>query len=120
MDKALDLTFKLLLTLSVNLPIVSFFFKKKKRQPAVVTALLINLITWIVATIIWLKNPDVNLFHVRIVTSIVEGMAYWYFLGRNWKKALAMTIITNVISYFITQYVTLPEGFFQKKDNMIR
>lgn len=120
MDRAIQLTFNLLLTLLVKLPIIGFFFRKKKRQPAVMTALMINLVSWIIGTIIWLKNPDINPFYVRICTSILEGIAYWFFLGRNWKKALLMTIITNVLSYLATQYITLPEGFFQKKDNMIR
>ena len=119
MDLALQLTFNLLLTLFVKLSIVSFFFKKKKRQPAVVIALLINLITWIVCTIIWLKNPDVNQLYLRIATSIAEGVAYWFFFGRNWKKALLMTIATNLAGYFVTLY-HLPEDFFQKKNNMIR
>ena len=119
MDLALQLTFSLLLTLFVKLSIVSFFFKKKKRQPAVVIALLINLITWIVGTIIWLKDPDVNQLYIRIATTIVEGVAYWFFFGRNWQKALLMTIATNLVGYFATLY-HLPEDFFQKKNNMIR
>lgn len=120
MDKALQLTFNLLLTLLVKLPIAGFFFKKRKRQPAVMMALVINVITWIVTTIIWLRNPDVNLVTVRIFTSIAEGISYWYFLGRNWKKAAIIAIISNVVCYFATQYIVLPPDFFQKKNNMIR
>lgn len=120
MDRAIQLTFSLLLTLLVKLPIVGFFFGKKKRQPAVMTALLINLVSWIIGTLIWLKNPDLNQFYIRIGTSILETIAYWFFLGRNWKKALLMALITNTLSYLATQYITLPEGFFMKKDNRIR
>lgn len=120
MDRAILLTFNLVLTLLVKLPVVGFFFGKKKRQPAVMTALLINLVSWILGTLIWLKNPDVNQFYIRIGTSILEAIAYWFLLGRNWKKAILMSLVTNTLSYLATQYITLPEGFFQKKDNMIR
>jgi hypothetical protein len=120
MDRAIQLTFHLLLTLLIKLPIIGFFFGKKKRQPAVLTALMINLVSWIIGTMIWLKNPDVNQLYVRIGTSVLEAIAYWFFLGRNWKKAILMAAVTNLLSYIATQYITLPEGFFQKKSNMIR
>jgi hypothetical protein len=133
MDRGIQLTFNLLLTLLVKLPVVAFFFKTKKRAPAVGIALVINLVTWIIGTIVWLKlaetvvpvSPEIKVFdttqlYIRISGCIVEAIAYWFFLGRNWKKAVLLSVISNVVIYFAAQYITLPEGFFQKKDNMIR
>lgn len=134
MDRGIQLTFNLLLTLLVKLPVVAFFFKTKKRGPAVTVALVINLVTWIIGTIVWLKLAeaaapaasaetkvfDTTQLYIRISVCIVEAIAYWFFLGRNWKRAVLLSVISNVAIYFAAQYITLPEGFFQKKDNMIR
>ncbi|MES2850978.1 MAG: hypothetical protein V4685_18140 [Bacteroidota bacterium] len=133
MDRGIQLTFNLLLTLLIKLPVIAFFFKQKKRAPAVTLALVINLVTWIIGTIVWLKlaetavpaSPETKVFdttqlYIRIGGSIFEAIAYWFFLGRNWKKAVLLSLISNVAIYFAAQYITLPEGFFQKKDNMIR
>lgn len=120
MDRGLQLTFNLLLTLAIKLPVIAFFFKKRKRQSAVGIGSIINLVTWILGTIIWLKNPDVNQLYVRAGILVAESVAYWFFLGRNWKRAVLISVISNVIVYFATTYITLPDGFFQKKDNMIR
>ena len=132
MDRALQLTFNLLLTLLVKLPVVGFFFKSKKRSSAIGIAFIINLITWIISTIIWLKtaettqnveasqNTDINHIWIRLAFTVVEAVAYWFFLGKNLKKAILMAVISNILAYFATEYISLPEGFFQKKDNMIR
>lgn len=115
-----QITFNLLVTLAIKLPLVAFFYKKSKRQQAITAALIINLITWVLATIMWLKNPDVNQVYLRIGVTLLEAFAYWFFMGRNWKRALLLAIISNAIVYFITKWVTLPDSLFQKKDNMIR
>lgn len=120
MDRGLLLTFNLLLTMAVKLPIIAFFFKKKKRPAAVSIAFIINLITWIIATIIWLKDPDVNQLHLRVGIFVLEAVAFWFFLGRNWKRAVLLSFVSNLLVYFVTMYITLPEGIFQKKDNIIR
>jgi hypothetical protein len=133
MERAIQLTFNLLLSLVVKLPIVAFFFKKKKRQHAIGFAFVINLITWIIGTIIWLKlaesalpvspetkTVDMNQLFIRIGACVVEIIAYWFFFGRNWKKAILIAVLSNLAFYVAAQFITLPEGFFQKKDNMIR
>ena len=133
MDRGLLLTFNLLLMLAVKLPIIAFFFKKKRRVPAVSVALVINLITWIIGTIVWLKlaettEPvagevkvfDMTQVYIRIAGSIVEAIAYWFFLGRNWKRAVLLSLVSNIAMFFAAHYITLPESFFQTKDNIIR
>jgi|GEM_PF-1121881 len=133
MDRGILLTFNLLLMLAVKLPIIGFFFKKKRRQPAVTVALVINLVTWIIGTIVWLKLAesivpvpgetkvfDTTQLYIRIGGCVVEAIAYWFFLGRNWKKSLLLAITSNIAIFFAAQFITLPESFFQTKDNMIR
>lgn len=133
MDRTLHLTFNLLLTLAVKLPIVAFFFRRKKRQTAITIGFVINLITWIIGTIVWLKlaenaapvSPEVKIFdstqlYIRMAGTVVEAVAYWFFMGRNWKKAILLSVVSNLVMYFAALYITLPENFFQKKDNMIR
>lgn len=133
MDRGLQLTFNLLLMLAVKLPIIAFFFRRKRRVPAVTVALVINLITWILSTIVWLKMAetavpvagetrvfDSTQLYIRIGICIVEAIAYWFFLGRNLKRAILLSFVSNIAIYFAAQFITLPENFFQKKDNIIR
>ncbi len=134
MERAIQLTFNLLLTLVVKLPIIAFFFSKRKRQSAVSISFVINLIVWIIGTILWLKMAesstvaapgetkifDANQIYIRVGSCIIETVCYWYFLGRNWKKAFLLSIVSNLAIYLAAQFISLPEGFFQKKDNMIR
>ncbi len=120
METAAKLTFELLLILLVELPIVAYFFRRKKRPTVLTVALLVNVLSWVIGTILWLRNPDVNKFYIKMGTSALEAAVYWYFLGRNWKKAILMSLVANTVSYIITHFVYLPDDFFQKKTNMIR
>ncbi len=117
-----SLTFNLLFTLAIKLPIVAYFFKKRKRQSAINIAMIINLTSWVISKIIWLQFAEVSphiLLEITIGMAVVEGVAYWYFLGRNWKKALLMALVTNIAAYLITTYIKMPAGLFQKKTTII-
>ncbi len=113
----MDLAFNLLLTLLVELPIIAFFFRKRKRKAALLVGLLVNLITWPIVNIIRL-NTDWSLDMVEIGVVIVDGLAYWFFLGRNISKAVFITVLANAASYLITKFVHLGPDFFQKKVNV--
>ena len=117
---AAKITFTLLLILLIELPVVAYFVRKKKRPAAVLVALLANLVTWIVSTMLWQKNPDINLLVVAAGSAIFEMLIYWFFLGRNWKKAILMALISNFLSFLATQYIHLPDNMFQKQNNMVR
>jgi len=120
---ATKITFNLLLILLIELPIVAYFFRKKKRQVAVFVALLANIVTWIVSTILFQNNPDTNMLPIKIGGAIFETLVYWFFLGRNWKKAILMSLIANTASYLATTFIQLPDGFLQKAppgNNIIR
>ena len=110
----MHLAFNLLLTLLVELPIISFFFVKRKRKPALMVGLFVNLLTWPLVNIIRL-NTDWNLDIVQIAVVIVEGAGYWLFLGHNLKKAAMIAVIANAVSFVITKFVQIPPDFFQKK-----
>ncbi len=114
----MDLLFNFLLTILVELPIVGFFFKKRKRKAAWLVCLLANLVTWPIVNIIRL-NTDWNLEIVEIGVVILEGAAYWFFLGRNWTKAISITILANAASFLLTKFVHIGPDFFQKKSNII-
>jgi hypothetical protein len=113
----MDLAFNLLLTLLVELPIIGFFFRKRKRKAALMVGLLVNLITWPVINIIRL-NTEWNLDVVEIGVVVVEGIAYWLFLGRNITKALLITVLANGASYVVTRFVHIGPDFLQKKVNV--
>jgi len=115
----MDLAFNLLLTLLVELPIIGFFFRKRKRKGALMVGLLVNLITWPLVNIIRL-NTDWNLNMVEIGVVVIEGLAYWLFLGRNITKAVLITVLANGASFIITKFVYIGPDFFQKKTNIIR
>ncbi len=113
------LAFNLLLILLVELPIVGFFFRKRKRKLALVAGLFVNIITWPLVNIIRL-NTDWNLNMVEIGVVIFEGVAYWLLLGRNWKKAILITLLANAASFIVTKSVHITPDFFQTKTNIIR
>ena len=113
----MELAFNLLLTILVELPIIGFFFRSRKRKSALVVGLLVNLVTWPLVNIIRL-NTDWNPDLVEIGVVVLEGSAYWFFLGRNITKALLITVLANGASYLITKSVHIGPDFFQKKVNV--
>jgi len=115
----MDLAFNLLLTILVELPIVGFFFSKRKRRSALMVCLFVNVVTWPVVNIIRLSTDwDLNLVEIGVV--VLEGIAYWFFLGRNWTKAALIAILANTASFLVTKFVHIGPDFFQKKTNIIR
>jgi hypothetical protein len=109
----MDLAFNLLLIFLIEVPIIGFFFKRKKRSSAYVFAFLINAITWPIINVIRL-NTDWNLIYVQCGITIVEIVAYIFFIQCSWKKALLMAIIANTLSFVATKYIKLPENLLKK------
>lgn len=115
----MELAFNLLLTLLLELPIVAFFFSKRKRKHALLFALLINIITWPIVNIIRFNtNWDLNIVEIFVVIS--EALAYWLILGVGWKKGSIISILANLVSFFVTKLVHIDPEMFQKKVNIIR
>ena len=111
----MGLALNFLITILIELPIIALFFKRKKRQAAVLTALLINVISWSVSYIIFF-SADVNMYYVAIGITIGEAIAFHKFLECNWKKAIIMSLIVNSLSFFATRLI--PVDIFQWKPEM--
>lgn len=116
----MELTFDLLLTLLVELPIIAFFFKRRKRQAALIVGLIVNLATWPIFHYFRFKYPDLNVIWIKAGITVIEAVAYWYFLGRNWKKAILLSLVANGASLLVTSFIKYPSDIFLKKPNMIR
>ena len=115
----MELAFNLLLTILIELPIIGFFFRKRKRKFALMIGFFVNIVTWPIVNIIRLNTEwDLNWVEVGVV--IVEGIAFWFLLGRHWKRSAIMAIVANAASFFITKAVQISPDFFQKKTNFIR
>ena len=108
----MGLALNFLVTIFIELPIIALFFKRKKRQAAVLMALLINVISWAIAHIIFFST-DFNMTYVAVGIAIGEAIAFKRFLECNWKKAIIMSLIVNSLSFFATQLI--PIDLFQAK-----
>lgn len=108
----MGLAFNFLLTILIELPIVALFFKRRKRQAAVLMALVINVITWSVAHIIFFST-DINLYYVALGLAIGESIAFYQLLDCGWKKAILLSLIVNTLSFFVTQLI--PIDIFQSE-----
>jgi len=115
----MELAFNLLLTLLLELPIVSFFFRKRKRKNAMMVALFLNAITWPMVNIIRL-NTNWNLDVVEIFVVLLEGIGYWVILGIGWKKSFLISLIANLVSFIATKFIYIKPEFFQKNIDIIR
>jgi len=115
----MELAFNLLLTLLLELPIVSFFFRKRKRKNAMMVALFLNVITWPMVNIIRL-NTNWNLDVVEIFVVLLEGIGYWLILGIGWKKSFLISLIANLVSFIATKFIYIKPEFFQKNIDIIR
>jgi len=116
----MELAFDLLLTLLVELPVIGFFFKKRKRQPAIIIGLVVNLVTWPLSQIVRLKFPDLDILWIKAGVTVVETVAFYYFMGRNWKRAILISFAANGASILATHFIKFPAELFVKKSNMIR
>jgi hypothetical protein len=115
----MELTFSLLLTLILELPIVGFFFKARKRRPAYLACLFVNLVTWPIINIIRLKTDwDLNMVEIFVV--IAEGLGYWFILNCGWKKAILVTLVSNAISFIVLKLVHFEPDMLPKKIDIIR
>lgn len=127
MDLVFNLTFNLLLTLLIEIPIVGFFFRRRKRKNAYLYAFIANIITWPIVNVIklnWLGfnhniMPDAS--ELTIVTGLVisEGIIYLMFLECGWKKAFLVSLVANLLSGLITHFAYFGPEFFQRKPDII-
>lgn len=123
MELVFTLTFNLLLTLLIEIPLVGFFFRRRKRKNAYMYAFIANIITWPVVNVIklnWLgfnNNlvPDISELTIATGIVIAEGIIYAMFLECGWKKAFTVSFIVNLISLAIARFSYLGAEFFTSK-----
>jgi hypothetical protein len=115
----MELTFSLLLTLILELPVAGFFFKKNKRRTVYLVCLFVNLVTWPLINIIRLKT-DLDLNMVQLFAVIAEGVGYWLILRCDWKKAVLVTVASNVLSFAVIRMVHFEPDILPKKIEIIR
>ena len=118
-SQKMGLAFNFLLTLLIELPIVVLFFKRKKRKEAALMAVLINIVSWSIAHIIFFSS-DLPLYYVAIGLAIGEAIAFNLLLDCNWKKAIILSLLANTLSFFITQLVPVDMEIFQQKQEIIQ
>ena len=113
----MKLAFNFLLIILVELPIITLFFKRKKRQQAIYMALLINIISWSVAHVIFFST-DISIYYVAALVTIGEAIAFHYLMDCNWKKAIIMSLLVNSLSFLVTQVVPVDEIFAPKQETI--
>ena len=96
------------LLILVELPILVLFFKRKKRQNAVYMGLLINIISWSVAHVIFFST-EVNIYYIQGLIIIGEAIAFNKLLEVTWKKAIIMSLLLNTLSYLVSQLIPLDD-----------
>ncbi|MES1224851.1 MAG: hypothetical protein ABUT20_55695 [Bacteroidota bacterium] len=98
------LIFSILITIAVELIVISFFYKRKGRQYAVLIAFILNIFTWpIVHMLIYTTSIDVYLLMAG--ATIVEAFGYWLFLRCNFFKGCIMSVVANALSYSIILFI---------------
>ena len=115
----MGLTINFLITLLIELPIVILFFKRKKRKEAAWMAVLINIITWSIAHIIFFST-ELPIYPVAIGLAIGEAIAFYLLLNCNLKKAISIAILTNLLSFYITQLIPVDIDIFKQKEEIIQ
>ena len=115
----MGLAFNFLLTILIELPILALFFRRRKRQAAVLMALLINVISWSVAHILFFST-DINMYYLAIGIAVGEAIAFHRFLQCNWKKAIILSLTINSLSFLVTQFIPVDLDLFPSKTRSTR
>jgi hypothetical protein len=114
----MGLTFDILLTLLIELPIIALFFKRKKRPVALMYGLLVNLISWPIVHILKIST-DINVYIIEIAVVTGEGIGLWLLTGCGWKKGFLISLIANSISFLVIQSIHFDPDTLQNKQNII-
>lgn len=94
-----------LLTLIIEYIIIKLIFVKRK---VFVSVLLVNVLTnpfvvyvYNIMSIYSFLYKDIVLVLLEVLVVIVESYVYRYLLEIKWKRALIVSLISNMIAYFI-------------------
>lgn len=115
----MGLAINFLLTLLIELPILVLFFKRKKRKAAVLMAVLINIVSWSIAHIIFFSS-DLPVYYVAIGLAVGEAVAFILLLECGWKRAITLSLLANSLSFSISQLVPVDMALFDQKQEILQ
>ncbi len=78
----MGLYFYFLLTLIIELPFVTLYFRSQWKQ-ALLIGFLLNLFTWPLLHV-FLFETTINITVLEIVITITEGLGYYLFMNCKW------------------------------------
>ena len=110
----MGLAISLIIKILIELPIIALFFKRKKRESVLLMALAINIISWLVAHILFFST-DINIYYIATGLGIGEAIAFYILLEYNWKKMILLALIVNSLSFFVMQHIPVDMEIFQSK-----
>ena len=114
----MGLAINFFITIFIELPVIALFFKRKKRKQALLMALLINVVSWAVAHIVFFTT-DINIYYLTILMTAGEAIAFHQFLVCKWSKAIIMAIIVNACSFAVTQLVPIDLDSFKSRQETL-
>ena len=79
---------------------------------------LINITTWSIAHIFF--STEMPVFYEVIGLAIVEAIAFNLLLNYDWKKAIYIAILTNLLGFYITQFILLDSKIYDQKEEIIQ
>lgn len=94
----MELAFSFLITITVEILVMLFFYKRKTRPYAVLIAFILNLFTWPLLHV-FLYNTSIDANILMAGVTILEAFGYWLFLRCNIGKGLLISVIGNALSY---------------------
>lgn len=115
----MGLAINFLLTILIELPIIAIFFRRKKRQSALLMSLLINIISWSVAHILFFTT-DISIYYIALGLGIGEAAAFYKLLECSWKKAIILSLIVNSLSFSVTKSIPVDFDLFPSKPGTMR
>ena len=61
-----------------------------------------------------------TVFYEAIDLAIVEAIAFNLLLNYDWKKAIYIAILTNLLGFYITQFILLDSKIYDQKEEIIQ
>jgi hypothetical protein len=68
----------------------------------------------------YLFSTEIPVFYEAIGLAIGEAIAFNLLLNYNRKKAIYIAILTNLLSFFITQLIPLDSKIYEQKEEIIQ
>lgn len=93
----------LLLTMLIEIPIY-FLFVRQKIAFSVLILILANCFTWPILNILF-HTTNMHLLILETGVTVVEAFIIYFLLVKNFRKALLISFVQNVVSTFIGVWI---------------